>query len=101
MRVKAIVALCCFLTLLLAGVAAFAETSPAPAVPALDNATAPICAVAPTTQAPQQALPDLGVAPETRSACPFSLSQTCTQRWGACALCFCVGSSCSCENRCQ
>jgi len=101
MRLKAILALCCFLTLLLAGAALFAETPQAPAAPALSPVTGPACSATPAVQAPQQALPDLGVAPETRSACPVSLSQTCTQRWGSCALCFCVGSSCSCENRCQ
>jgi hypothetical protein len=100
MRTKAIVTLCCFLTLLLAGVALFAEAPQAPAAPVVDNATAPVCAVAPVTQAPQQALPDLGIAPETRSACPVSLSQTCVQRYGQCALCYCIGASCSCENRC-
>lgn len=98
MRAKAILAVCCFLTLLLAGAALFA--APAPPVPAFDNATAPVCAVAPTTPAPQKALPDLGIAPETRSACPVSLSQTCAQRYGQCALCYCLGTSCSCENRC-
>jgi len=98
MRVRTMIVFCCLFTLLLAGAALAA--SPAPAVPAFDGPAAPVCSVAPTTQAPQQALPDLGIAPETRSACPVSLSQTCVQRYGQCALCYCLGTSCSCENRC-
>jgi hypothetical protein len=98
MRAKAILALCCLLTLLLTG--AVLAAAPAPAVPTIEGVTAPVCSVAPTTQAPQQALPDLGIAPETRSACPVSLSQACVQRYGQCALCYCIGASCSCENRC-
>jgi hypothetical protein len=94
MRAKTIFSLCCFLCLLLTGAALFAE--PAPTL-FLTGAVAPaaVCPAAPVAQSAQP-LP----GPTTNAACPASVSQACVQRYGQCALCYCLGSSCSCENRC-
>jgi hypothetical protein len=97
MRTKTILPLCCLLTLLLAGAAVAAETGPALTLPGFDNAApAPVCSV----PLPQDAQADLGGGPVTESACPVSVWQACYQRYGTCMLCFCLGSSCECENRC-
>jgi hypothetical protein len=95
MRAKTILTLCCFLTLLLAGAALSAEPAPALSSPVLDGVVAaPVCSAAPV------ALSALGGGPVTNSACPASLYQACFQRYGTCTLCFCLGASCECENRC-
>jgi hypothetical protein len=97
MRARTILSLCCFLVLLLTGAALFA--SPAPAAPAASpvlSGPAPACAAAPADLAASLGLP----GPGTQTACPPTLSQQCVQRWGSCALCYCIGSTCSCENRC-
>lgn len=97
MRAKTILSLCCILTLLLAGAALAAETGPALTAPVFgDAAPAPVCS-APAAQ-PAQA--DLGGGPVTEAACPPSVWQACFQKHGTCTLCFCIGSSCECENRC-
>jgi hypothetical protein len=100
MRARTILSLCCFLVLLLTGAALFAQPAPTAAAPspALTSA-APFCA-APTTVPLDLAAESLGGNPTTQSACPAALSQQCVARWGQCALCYCIGSSCSCENRC-
>jgi hypothetical protein len=100
MRMKTILALGCFVALLLTGAVLSAQPAPALPLPALDNvvnpaAAAPVCSAAP---AAQEARGTLG--PVTAAACPASVYQACYQRYGTCTLCFCFGSSCSCENRC-
>lgn len=98
MRVKAILHLCCVLALFVAGAALAAETGPALTLPAFDEvAPAPICS-APVSQDAQA---EPGGGPVTEAACPASVWQACYQRYGTCALCFCLGSSCECENRCM
>lgn len=98
MRVKTILPLCCIFILLLAGAALAAETGPALNIPVFDDvAPAPVCSLAPVSQ-PAQA--NLGGGPGTEAACPANLWQACYQKHGSCALCFCLGSSCECENRC-
>jgi len=94
MRVRTILSLCCFLVLLFSGAALFAEPTSvaAPVAPLLTTVgAAPVCPVAPAVQSS---------GPVTDSACPVNLWQQCFQRYGTCALCFCLGSSCECENRC-
>jgi len=96
MRAKTILTLCCFLTLLLAGTALFAEPAPALNSPVLDSvAAAPVCSAAPAAQNAAT-----GLGPVTNSACPADLWQACYRRYGTCTLCFCLGSACECENRC-
>ena len=98
MRVKTILTLCCFLALLLTGAALFAEPAPAPAAPVLDSSIQP--AAAPMCPAPVLAAkPDLG-GPVANAACPAAVWQQCYQRYGSCTLCYCIGASCYCENRC-
>ncbi len=96
MRAKTILALCCFLTLLLAGTTLSAEPAPALANPAVDSgAAAPVCSAAPVDQSA-----DLGLGPVTNAVCPANIWQACFQRYGTCTLCYCFGPSCFCENRC-
>ena len=91
MRVRTILSLCCFLALLFTGAALFAEPA-ASAAPLLNTiGAAPVCPVSPVGQTS---------GPVADSACPVNLWQQCYQRYGTCALCFCLGSSCECENRC-
>ncbi len=102
MRAKTILTLGCFVALLLIGTALSAQEAPALTLPVLDNAVnhaaaAPVCSAAP---AAQNAQADLGGGPGTKASCPASVYQACYQRYGTCALCFCFGASCSCENRC-
>jgi len=99
MRARTILSLCCFLVLLLTGAALFAQPAPTAPAPALTSA-APFCAAptAPTT-VPLDLSAGLG-GPTTQSACPAALWQQCFARWGQCSLCYCIGTSCSCENRC-
>jgi hypothetical protein len=98
MRAKTILSLCCFLCLLLTGAALFAEPAPVPNVSLTDIvAPAAVCPATPIAPLEETAQPLVRV---TNSACPVSLSQSCVQRFGQCALCYCIGSSCSCENRC-
>ena len=97
MRAKMILPLCFVLTLLLAGAALAAEPAPTLTGPVFDAfAPAPVCS-APASQDVQA---DLGGGPGTEAACPPSVWQACFQKHGTCALCFCLGSSCECENRC-
>jgi hypothetical protein len=98
MRAKTILSLCCFLVLLFAGAVLSAEPVPAPAVaPFLSSVQpAPVCAAVPAATPAA----NLGGGPVTDSACPVALWQQCYQRYGTCMLCFCLGSSCECENRC-
>lgn len=106
MRARTILSLCCFVVLLLAGAALFAESAPAPLAPVapiapiLDSgiqpAAAPLCA-APVLAA---AKPDLG-GPVANTACPATQWQQCYQRYGTCMLCYCLSASCFCENKCQ
>jgi hypothetical protein len=97
MRAKPIL-FCCVLTLLLAGAVLAAETGSALTIPVFDEAApAPICS-APVSQDAQA---DLGGGPGTEASCPASVWQACYQQHGTCALCFCFGSSCSCENKCM
>ena len=101
MQMKAILSLCCFVVLLFAGAALFAEPAPAAAAaPVLDSgvqpSSAPFCA-APAV--PMASKPDLG-GPVAASACPAAIWQQCFKRYGTCTLCFCLGSACECENRC-
>jgi hypothetical protein len=100
MRVRTILTLCSFLVLLFAGAALFAEPAPAPApaAPFLDSGAQP--AAAPMCPAPAPAAkPDLG-GPVANTACPANVWQQCFQRYGTCTLCYCIGGSCYCENRC-
>lgn len=98
MRTKPILALCCFVALLLTGTVLSAQSVPALPLPVLDNAAAaPVCSATPEAQS---ARGNVGGGPMTAAACPASVYQACYQRYGTCALCFCFGSSCSCENRC-
>jgi hypothetical protein len=98
MRVKTILSLCCFLALLLTGAALFAEPAPAPSAPVLDSGVQP--AAAPMCPAPSLAAkPDLG-GPVANAVCPAAIWQQCYQRYGTCTLCYCIGGSCYCENRC-
>ena len=99
MRVKTILSLCCFLALLLTGTTLFAEPAPAPAAPALDSGVQPAAAPMCPAPAPVAAKPDLG-GPGAAAACPASVWQQCYQRYGTCTLCYCIGGSCYCENRC-
>lgn len=95
MRTKMTLSLCCVLALVLAGAALAAETAPTLTVPIFDDvAPAPICSEAQNAQA------EPGGGPGTEASCPANLWQACYQRHGTCALCFCLGSSCECENRC-
>lgn len=99
MRAKPILALCCFLTLLLAGAALSAAPAPALANPVFDSgAVAPVCSAAPAAQSERLDLGGLG--PVTNAPCPPAVWQACFQRHGTCTLCFCIGSACECENRC-
>jgi hypothetical protein len=98
MRAKTILQLCCVLTFLLTGTALAAETGPALTAPAFDNLAPALVCSAPVTQVAQA---DLGGGPGTEASCPVSVWQACYQRHGTCALCFCLGSSCECENRCM
>jgi hypothetical protein len=96
MRARTIFHFFCVLTLLLAGTAMAA--GPALTAPVFaDVAPAPVCSAAPVAQ-PAQA--KLGGGPVTQAACPPSVWQACYQKHGTCALCFCLGSNCECENRC-
>jgi len=98
MRAKTILALCCFLTLLLSGAVLSAEPAPALANPVLDSgATAPVCSAAPVAQTQR---PTFALGPVPNSPCPPSVWQACYKRYGTCTLCFCIGSGCECENRC-
>jgi len=72
MHAKRILTLCCLLTLML-----------------LTGATLSL-APAPALAGPVQ----------MKAACPASVAQACRQRYGTCALCFCLGTTCYCENRC-
>ena len=94
MRARTVLTLCCFVALLMVGAVLSAEPVPSPVVPALtapDAAgPAPVCAAAKA---------DLG-NPGTAASCPASVWQSCYQRYGSCTLCYCIGSSCYCENRC-
>jgi hypothetical protein len=102
MGLKPNLTLCCFLALLLAGAVLFAqpEPVPAPAAPVFGNianaAPAPVCSAEPIDQGTK---PDFG-GPVLESSCPASVWQACYRRYGTCTLCFCLGSSCECENRC-
>lgn len=96
MRGRTILSLCCFVALLLTGAALVAEPAPAPAAPVLNSAQpAPMCP-APVPAAK----PDLGGGPVAAAACPATQWQQCYQRYGTCTLCYCIGASCYCENRC-
>jgi hypothetical protein len=97
MRAKTLLTLCCFLTLLLAGTVLFAAPAPSQDSVLLDQITAPTtCAAAPAAQNAAA----LRLGPVTNSACPAAVWQACYQRYGTCTLCFCLGASCECENRC-
>lgn len=97
MRARTVLTLCCFFALLVTGSALFAAPAPALAAPTLDSVTtAPVCS-APVARATET---DLGDGPVTEASCPASVWQACYQRHGTCALCFCLGSACECENRC-
>jgi len=99
MRAKTILTLCCFLTLLLAGTSLFA--APAPAQLLNEITAPPVCSAAPAAQSPQPALGLAGGSAAVQSsACPAAVYQACYQHYGSCTLCFCLGSSCECENRC-
>lgn len=96
MRARTILSLCCFVALLLTGTALFAEPAPAPV---LDSGIQP--AAAPMCPAPVLAAkPDLGGGPTAAAACPATQWQQCYQRYGTCMLCYCLGASCYCENKC-
>jgi hypothetical protein len=100
MGAKPILTLCCFLALLLAGAVLFAEPAPAPvlAVPFFgDAAPAPVCSAEPVDQGEK---PDFGGGPVLEAVCPANVWQACFQRYGTCTLCYCLSSSCFCENRC-
>ena len=97
MRARTILTLCCFLTLLMVGAVLSAEPVPSPPSPIMTALTAPDTAgPAPVCAA---AKADLG-NPGTAASCPASVWQACYQRYGTCTLCYCIGSSCYCENRC-
>lgn len=99
MRARTILSLCCFVVLLLTGAALFAEPAPAPAAPVLNSSVQPV--PAPMCPAPALAAkPDLGGGPVAAAACPANVWQQCYQRYGTCTLCYCIGASCYCENRC-
>jgi hypothetical protein len=96
MRAKTILTLCCLLALLLPGAVLSAEPEPALTFPILDEAaTAPVCAAEPVAGGKK---PDGG--PVVEAACPASVWQACFRRYGTCTLCYCLGASCFCENRC-
>ena len=101
MGAKPILTLCCFLALLLTGAVLFAEPAPVLTVPVFDGvaaaAPAPVCSAEPVDQGEK---PDFGGGPVLKAACPADVWQACYRRYGTCTLCFCLGSSCECENRC-
>jgi hypothetical protein len=100
MRMKTILSLCCFVALLFAGAALFAEPAPAPAAaPVLDSGVQPAAALFCPAPAANTAKPIPG-GPTASSACPVTLWQQCYQRYGTCMTCFCLGSACECENHC-
>ncbi len=98
MRARTILSLCCFLVLLLTGATLFAEPAPTPTAPLLNSAqpAAPLMCPAPALTAK----PDLGGGPTAAATCPATQWQQCYQRYGTCTLCYCIGSTCYCENRC-
>lgn len=97
MRVRTILSLCCLLFVLFAGTVLAAEPVPAPVGSVLNSAQpAPFCPAAPAESVAARA----GLGPVTNAACSATVWQQCYQRFGTCALCYCLGSSCYCENKC-
>ncbi len=107
MRVRTILRLCCFLVLLFAlfaGTVLSAEPVPAPEGAVLNSVQpAPFCPAAPAVSLPANPANPANVGlgrPITNAACSASVWQQCYQRFGSCALCYCLGASCYCENKC-